>query len=233
MRLLGEAAERALVHALAAVGALIIVLDDFAVCAGGEHLDGALCGGGALSAAAADVAVEVGNAGADDAEVVQTGLDAVIGAAADADFELVRQLDLMPLDEELAENAVAEGLRVHKTVDADRTLAGDDRANDGAGTADPQTGSLHIRDQRLCVLVGNALNLDGETGGHCDAAVAVFFGGVNDCLHLLVGVNTVGGDNARDEIAVLCGNYSAALENLSFFRCDVRHFLFLRFIFDL
>lgn len=68
----------------------------------------------------------------DDAQVVQIRLDAVIGAAADADFEFVGQGDVMIAQVEALVDLLAQIVSVDQAVLTGRTLAGDDRADQRA-----------------------------------------------------------------------------------------------------
>lgn len=122
---------------------------------------------------------------ADDAEVVQIGLDAVVRAAADGDLELVRQSDVVPADEELVVDPLGKGLGVKEAVDADGALAGHDGAHDGAGAAGDEARGLHIGDQGLEVLVGEPWTSMVRRTVMRNAPVAVLARDVGHHLHLL------------------------------------------------
>lgn len=68
----------------------------------------------------------------DDAQVVQIRLDAIIGAAADADFEFVGQGDVVIAQVEALVDLLAQIVSVDQAVLTGRTLAGDDRADQRA-----------------------------------------------------------------------------------------------------
>src|SRR5699024_5020011 len=72
---------------------------------------------------------------ADDAEVVEAGLDAVVRAAAHRDFELVGQGDAVVAFVEPLVDLFAEVKGVDQAVLAGRALAGDDRADQRTGAA--------------------------------------------------------------------------------------------------
>ena len=97
-----DAVKVACTDALTAVVAQILVDLHHVIVVHEGSLHGADIDNAALLAAGAIIHLVSGNALAHDTEVVQAGLDAVVGAAADADLELVGQLDIIP--------ALVEGL---------------------------------------------------------------------------------------------------------------------------
>ena len=170
-----------------------------------------------LTQAAALVEVLLRHALAVDTEVVEAGLDAVVRAAADGDLELVRQSDVVPADEELVVDPLGKGLGVKEAVDADGALAGHDGAYDGAGAAGDEARGLHLGDQGLEVLVGDALDLNGQADRERNAPVAVLARDVGHHLHLLIRENAVGRDYAGYKVLTVVGeNEAAALEGLLF-----------------
>lgn len=110
--------------ALAAVRALLPVDHQLAVLVLRCRVYRALRHHSALLTCVAAVLVVVRHALADDAEVVQPRLHAVVRAAADADLELVRQLHAVPAEVELVVDAVGKGLRIRQAVHAHAPLQG-------------------------------------------------------------------------------------------------------------
>ena len=121
-----DAVKVACADALAAVVAQILVDLHQAVIIHEASLHGADIHNAALLAAGAVVHLISGNALTHDTEVIQAGLDAVVGAAANTDLELVGQLDIRPALVEGLVQFASQLLGVDDAVDADSTLAGDD-----------------------------------------------------------------------------------------------------------
>ena len=114
-----EGIEQALSGAAAAVVAEALVDDDLAV----NHssgLHGAAFSDPALAAAPALLQVHFLDPLADDAQIVQVGLDAVVGAAAGGDLELVGQLHAVIAQVEALMDLLAEAEGVIKAGPWDR-----------------------------------------------------------------------------------------------------------------
>ena len=104
---------------------------------------------------------------------------------------------------------------VKEAVDADGALAGHDGAHDGAGAAGDEARGLHLGDQGLEVLVGDALDLNGQADRERNAPVAVLARDVGHHLHLLICENAVGRDYAGYKVLTVVGeDEAAALEGL-------------------
>lgn len=115
----------------------------------------------------------------------------LLGAAADGDLELVRQLDAVPAEIELVEEPVGELLRVLQAVHADAPLQGTmGRTTLPVPPVTRPTAST-ARCQRLYVLIGDALDLHCQTHCHGYLAAAVFLGGVAERAQLLSREHTV------------------------------------------
>ena len=171
----------------------------------------------ALDAVAALDEVLLGHALAVDAEVVEAGLDAVVGAAADGDLELVRQRDRVPAYEELVIYPLGEGLGIEQAVYADGAFAGDDGPDDGARAAGDEARGLHLGAKRLQVLVGDALYFYRQPDSECNSSIAVLARDVGHHLHLLVCKNSVRRDDAGNKVLpVVREDEPAALQGLFF-----------------
>ena len=144
----------------------------------------------------AAVLVELGHQLADDAQVIEGGLDAVVGAAAAGDLELVGQLDAVVAQVEPLVDLLAEGEGVIEAVLAGGALAGDHGPDQGAGTAGNQTGLGDELLKRGNIVIVDAPDLHGQTGGELHVAVAELLGGFGDDGGLLGGDLAVDGDDA-------------------------------------
>jgi hypothetical protein len=83
----------------------------------------------AWGASLAEIDVVLRHLLADDADIVQVRLDAVVRAATDGDLEFVRQGDLAKALIEALVDFSRESLRIDVAKHADRALAGHDRTN--------------------------------------------------------------------------------------------------------
>lgn len=131
-----------------------------------SDLDGAGLHYLALLTATALGVVDHGNSLADDTQVVQAGLSAVIGTTADADLELVRQGDTVVADVELLVDLFGQTVGIGQAVLAGGTLTGDNRTNQRTGTASGQAMLSQEIDQRLNILMLDALDFQSQTGSH-------------------------------------------------------------------
>ena len=195
---LADNAERALADTASAVVAHILVPVESAL-AQTACADGAGLFDLTDLAAAAFGEVVRRHALADDAKVVQIGLDAVVRAAADGDLELVRQPDVVPALVEALVDGTRKRDRVDQTVLAGRALAGDDGANLRAGAAGLKTVLREEGAERLDIGERDALHLDGQTGGHGDLAAAELLCRVYDRADLVRLKAAVSRDDARVE----------------------------------
>ena len=184
--------ERAFAYAASAVVADSSVNGDFSVdklgClhrAGSFYL--------AFFAALAGVNVDVGNVLTDDAEVVEVGLYAVIGAASAGNFEFVGQLDLTVAEIEEIMDLFAESEGIVSAVLAGSALAGNYRADFGAGAAGGKSCLSNILLKSGDVVKMYAGDLDGETGGKLHLAAAVFLGSLGNHDSLIGGYLAVAG----------------------------------------
>ena len=100
---------------------------------------------------------------------------------------------------ELLVDLLAEGEGVNQTVLAGGTLAGNYRAHLGTGAAAVQSTLLQELHHRRNVVIPDALNFDGEAGGHGNLAAAEFVSGFCDGTHLVGGDPAVAGDDADIE----------------------------------
>ena len=154
----------------------------------------------AFLAAVALVLVQAGDALADNPQVVQVRLDAVIGAAAHGDFELVGQPHATVALIEALMDLLAQTEGIQQAVLAGGALAGHHGAHQGAGAACSQALLGDIGPEVLDLVVGDALDLDGQAGGKGDNAVAELLGSLSDAPLLGSGDLAVDRDDAAGEI---------------------------------
>ena len=121
-----------------------------------------------------------------DAEVVETRLDAVVGAAADTDLELVRQLDVVPAFVECLMQIPSQRLSVNQAMNTNRSLAGYNGTDSGTRTTGIESGLGNEVVERLNILVGQTLNLHCQAGRHGSLAVSEFPGRLSDFVQLLI-----------------------------------------------
>ena len=143
--------------------------------------------------------VSHGNALADDGDIVQVGLDAVIGAAADSDLELMRQSYAAIAKIEAFVDLFGQAVTVAQTVLAGGSLAGNDGTNQRTGTAGGETVFSQEVDEGLNVSVLNTLDFQSQTGGSSNLAGAELFSSFGDSHVFSSGNETVAGDNANVE----------------------------------
>ena len=129
----GEALERALVDAASAVVTYILIDDNLAI-DNACSLNRAVVDNLADLASAALLIINLRYTLADNAEVVQVGLDTVVRAAADCDLELVRQFNSAVAFKEPFVNLFRQREGVNQTILAGRTLTGNNRTYFGTGT---------------------------------------------------------------------------------------------------
>ena len=150
-------------------------------------------------AAAAEIRVKLRDALADDAQIVEVWFDTVVRASADRNLKLVRQLDALVALVEALVNLLGQIEAVEQAVLAGGSLAGHNRTNLRAGAAGLQTRLRYKGAQVVDLIVWNAADLDGQSGGHLDLAAAEQTGSLGDALALLRGDLAVAGDDARVE----------------------------------
>ena len=194
-----DGVEVALAHAASAVVAergvdLHDAVHDF----GGAH--GTYRLNGALAAAGAEVGVIAGNPLAHDAQVVQVGLDAVVGTSAHRQFELVGQLDAAIALVEQMVQLLGQVEGVDQAVLAGGALAAHHGTDLGAGAAGDQASLGNVAAEVLDLVEGDAGDLNGQAGGEDGGAVAEFLSGLGDDSHLLGGDLAVYGDDTAVEV---------------------------------
>ena len=193
-----EDAEGALTGTAAAVVADIFVHDHLAV-RHGRGLHGTALGDPALLTAPAGFQVHGLDPLADDGQVVDVGLDAVVGTAAGGDLELVGQLDVVIAQVEPLVDLRAEAEGVIEAVLAGGALAAHHGADLGAGTA----GGQAVLPQECLkfgdLVIGDAGQLHGHAGGKLDLTAAEPVGGLGNGPDLLRGHIAVGGQNTGVE----------------------------------
>ena len=136
---------------------------------------------------------------ADNAKIVQIGFDTVVRAAADCDLELMRQLDIAITFKEPFVNLFRQREGINQTVLAGCTLTGNNRTYFGTGAAGLQTCFRKECAQRLDVRIRNTLNLNSQTGGHCNLAAAVNRSCFGNDAAFFSGDLAVAGDNTAVE----------------------------------
>ena len=191
--------EGALADAAAAVVAGVRV-DDQARVRQLRRADGAVLLHRAGLAGAALLGFKGRHALADDAEVVQVRLYAVVRAAAQGDLELVGQLHAVPALVEHLVDLLREGKGVVQAVLAGRALAGDHRAHLAARAARGEPFLGQIRADGRDVLVGHALDFDRQARGHGHFAIAELLRRLRDAAHVRVAQLAVAGDDAAVEV---------------------------------
>ena len=111
----------------------------------------------------------------------------------------MRQLDALVALVEALVNLLGQIEAVEQAVLAGGSLAGHNRTNLRAGAAGLQTRLRYKGAQVVDLIVWNAADLDGQSGGHLDLAAAEQTGRLGDALALLRGDLAVAGDDARVE----------------------------------
>ena len=189
----------ALVNAPAAVVADALVDLRHAVAQRGRA-HGAGLDHAALLAPVALVRVQVGDPLADNAQIVQIRLDAVVGTAAYGNLELVGQADRVVALVEPVVNLLAEGEGVQQAVLAGGALAGHHGPHQGAGAAGDKALPGDVGPEILDLVVGDALDLNGQAGGEGDIPVAELLRRLGNALLLGSGDLAVDGDDAAGEV---------------------------------
>ena len=206
--------EHTVVNALAAAGAESPVdLHDAVLHVGG--VDRTALRGQTSSTAVAVLGVILRHPLPHDAEVVEGGLDAVVGAAADPDFKLVGQLYVVPALVEFLMELPGQGLGVDEAVDAHGALAGHNGPDPGPGAAGVQAALLEELVEGFNGLIGKSLDFHGHAGSHGNGSAAELLGGLGGHHELLTGEDPVLGDNAAYKMLPIPGhNVAAALQGL-------------------
>ena len=117
-------------------------------------------------AAAAFFKVVRGNTLTDYTEVVEVGLYAVVRTAADSDLEFVGKGNVVVTLIKTLVDLLAELVGLDQTEAAGRTLAGYNGTNERTRTSRLEAVRGEKFDQRIDVVVFDALNFDRKTGGH-------------------------------------------------------------------
>ena len=219
--LLGDTVKPAGIHTLAAVvaGVPVDLHDAVLIQLGGLHR--AYIYHRALGAAIAVVGVIGGHLLPHDAEVIEGGLDTVVGAAADSNFELVGQLYIVPALVEFLVELPGQSLGVDEAVDAHGALTGHNGPHPGAGATGVQTGLGNVLVEGLDGVIGKSLDLDGQAGGHGQPAVSELLGGLRGHSKLLAGEHAVHGDETGDKVLPIPGHDVApAFEGFLLGICD-------------
>ena len=163
--------ERTFSYAAAAVIAGAVIDRDLSVDQL-RHFDRAVILHLADLASAAFLQIDLRHSLADDAQVIQIRLHAVVGTAAHRDLELVRQLDFTVSVIEPLMNLFRQGKCIDQAVLACSSLTGNDRAHLRSCTAGLKTCLHQELSEGLDIVKRNALNLHGQTGGHGHFAAA-------------------------------------------------------------
>ena len=191
--------ERTLSNAAAAVVAdLFIDLQLSVHNGGGLHRTGFLHL--ADLAAAADLAVKLRNPLANDTQIVQIGLHAVIGTSAHRDLEFMRQLNAGIAMVEHFMDLIGKRVGIQKAVLAGGSLAGYHRTDLGTGSASFQTGFRQFLPQRVNISIGHADDLHRQTGRHGDPSAPVFLSRRRNGLTFRRRNISVSGNNADIEV---------------------------------
>ena len=133
-----------------------------------------------------------------------------------------------------AVNLLADGKGVQQAVLAGGSLAGYHRADHGAGTAGDKALPGDICLERLDLVIGNALDLNGQPGGKGDGSVSKFFRGLGNAPLLGGGDLAVDSDDPSGEVVcALVGQEAHCLYPLFVCCADgqCRHSRFLLCIF--
>ena len=149
----------------------------------------------ALFTAVAGVRIYIGNQLPNDAQIVQSGLNTVVGAAAAGDFEFVRQLDRVVAQIKLLVDFFTQSEGVIQAVLAGGSLAGDHRTDQGASAASHEASRSDEFLEGGNVVKVNAPDFHGETGGELYFAAAKFLSGLSQDGGLL-----------RSDLAVDCNH---------------------------
>ena len=129
------------------------------------------------------------------AQVVQVGLDAIIGAAAYGNLEFMGQGHIMIAHIEPLVDFLGKGIGIDQAVLAGGSLAGNHRANQCPGAAGGQAAGAQKIRQRLDVFISDALNLHGQPGGHGHLTGAEPIGGLGNGPVLVGGDSAIAGDD--------------------------------------
>ena len=135
------------------------------------------------------------NALTHDTYIVQIGLNAVIGTAANSNFELMGQRQGAVTLIKLFMNLFRQTVGVDQTKLAGGTLAGHHRTDLFAGAAGDKAKLRQILLHGLDILIRNALNFNGKTGGHSRFSRAEPLGSFGNRRHFFCGDLTVDGNH--------------------------------------
>ena len=182
---------------VASIGIKIeLTVDKLCRADGTSRLDLTFCASAAL------VKIVCGNALTDDSEVIEVGLDAVVGASANRDIEFVGELDLVDAFIKALVDLFAEVIGVDQTEAAGRALAGNYGTNERSRAAGLKAVLGEKGDKCIDAFVFHALNFDGKSGGHSHFAASEAVCGFRDSA-LFVGCDlAIAGDNADIEDVV-------------------------------
>ena len=174
-----------------------------------------------LLATAAFFKIVCGHALTDDAEVVEVGLYAVVGAAADRDLEFMGKLDLVVALIKTFVDLFAELIGFDQTETAGRALAGDNGTNECSGSSCFKPVRGEKGDERVDIFVFYALDLDRKASGHSDLAASETVGSLSDRTLLVRGDLATPGDNAdvEDVIKSLVLKAAESLDTHNVGRC--------------
>lgn len=173
---------------------------------------------GALLAAIAVIGIIGRYPLAHNAEIIQTWLNTVVWAAADADFELVRQFDICPADVVFFVQLFGERLCIVVAVDARGTLTCGDGAYFSAGAAEVEATLGSVIAGGVNLLEGDADDLGGQAGGERHLAAAEFFGNLGDGAQVGGGEDRAGADETAGEaLCTAIDEEAAALDGRDLF----------------
>jgi len=167
--LLGDGSKGAFADASSAMIAGVGVDAEFTVF-DARVFDGARLLYRASLAGTASVVIDGGDPLPDDADIVEVGLDAVVGTAADGDLEFVGKLDAVVSLVKALVDLLREPEGVDQAELAGRSLAGNDGAHTRSRAARGEPVPRKKGAEGLDIGIGNSLNLEGHTRGECDLA---------------------------------------------------------------
>ena len=142
---------------------------------------------GAFLTSVAGSLVKVRDALADDADVVQLWLDAVVGTSADRNLKFMREGGISISVKIFLLQFVCESKGVVQTIAAGSPFAGDDGADFRAGAADDEAAGFDGFGKSSQIFDRDAGDLKCLTRGEQDIAGAVFLSGIGNAFQLFCG----------------------------------------------
>lgn len=172
---------------------------------------------GAFLTSVAGGLVKVRDALANDADVVQLRLDAVVGTSADGNLKFVREGGISISVEIFLLQFVCEGECVMQAIAAGSPFAGDDGADFRAGAADDEAAGFDGFGKSIQIFDRDAGDLKCLTRGEQDITRAVFLSGIGNAFQLFRGDAPVLCDNTGRKIIGVLVVEKAASFQLFFF----------------